>query len=726
MSYGQETYPDPEIAAEQGERVPAPAYKEPAVDPDIFEYTSDKKIDECLEDVKTHLLGLLMEYKNFRKQYVEPVWDETYAAYHGLMPGSNEPYQSFYPMKEIFRQVEVLKPLLAAQLLPSDRLFQYQPWSGADDFEETENAQAATGIVHYHIRKFRIAKELLRWMDNSIVWGNSYLVYGWREFRSSKRKIKHVVVKEKDGPARKSWKRETVEFYDPGPCVQWLNHWSVYADPNEEDIEDSPAVFVVEKVSTEYLKSMVAEGILDEKRVERGVERGTTAGKDDFESDYQDGPDQQPERYARPDQTKINPEGMHRLVTAYTNQGFVYRILNNCEVVQAQRNFVPHAPIVMLKNYPQPGQHYGLGEPGILLWEQALLNDSASMLMDAAHLTMNPMYKVHERSVKHFDSIVVKPGARIPLEDMDDLDPMPVTPQVNGLMSLIDFQSRHMERETGVTQELSGQTQHRTSTGLARLQDAARARLDHKIRWFVPEFERLYRALYALEADNLDEEVAVKIEGEAGRTLVKTFDPSVFMDDVDVQVSLPPEMPAPAERMQKAIQLFQVMNGNPMVRQDMAVLKLLEGFGEKHPRRFMTDHMDERITAIRENQDFAATGWIGDPLPQDNHQLHLLDHTAFMQSLQFMTMAPEAQAQFRRHYNLHMAAVNPQQPLQVDESNNLVLSAGGQPGDTGAMPADMAGSMQAEAQFGNAATGAAQQGQLANPAAGPDTAGGMV
>ena len=74
------------------------------------------------------LMDIFSRYRDYRKAYIEPSWRETYEAYNGVPPAYTMPYASYYPLKEIFREVEALKPQLASVLLPGDKLF----WSKID------------------------------------------------------------------------------------------------------------------------------------------------------------------------------------------------------------------------------------------------------------------------------------------------------------------------------------------------------------------------------------------------------------------------------------------------------------------------------------------------------------------------------------------------------------------------------------------------------------------
>ncbi len=692
---------DPMLAAMQDPyavppepEAPLPAFLDASRLPDPFDESTTA---ETRELGRTRLMALFDQYRAYREQYVEPVWEEAYRSYHGVPPENNSPYGSCYPLKETFRQLETLKPQLAAQLLPEGKLFTYRPWS-ANNPDEEDRTLAATGIVHYHIRKFRLKPELFKWLEGSTMWGVSYLMYGWQKFRHTRRKIGKVVTRE----GKTAWERKTEEISEEGPMLRWLDHWSVYTDWREESLRDSPAVFVLDRVTAEYLKTLVKEGVLDALTVKKALEEPggrATEANDKVESlrsrdeSSQDAP---------------NEEGEYELVTAYTNDNWVYSIIGGKHVARCQYNHLNRVPILTLRNYPQAGQHYGLGEPQIIMWDQALLNDTTSMLVDGAHYTLNPMMKVHRNAQKDWKSVAYKPGAAVFLDDLGMVEPMPVQPVVTQLMELANFQRRNMQLTTGQTDELQGVTRHRTAGGIKLLQDAAGMRVNYKISMFAPAFEELYTTLYDLEARFLSDEVAVRIEGADGKEFAGRYGPEAFETaDIDVEVELPPEATTPETRQQKAIALYQLVAQDPRFKFEPLAAELLRSFDIKHPGRVMSNSLSETQSIQADIEGHMATGIMREAMPSDRHDIAIPALQMYTASPTFQGLPPEWQETAIRRLTQHQQA----QAMITGQMQENAQTGQGEMNNTQAPGSDA----MTEATFANGNMGAMQQGVQRGP-----------
>lgn len=681
---------DPMAEMMEREELPpaGPEMPEPAIADEV-------RSESLLDDMRERLCDTFSTYRDWRSTNMEPLWNATYEAYHGMPPADNYPYGSFYCIREIFRQVEALKPMLSARMMPTPKLFRYQPVRAGQDFDN--RADAATQLVHYQIERYRQRSELQRWLDNVGVWGTSYLMVGWKEYQ--RRPWKLAKLSTRDYPHKTAWERKTEEIPEAGPHMRWLDHWSVYTDWRADRFEDAPITYVYDAVTAEYVKTLVREGELDAKAVKEALDDAPMRtehawGPDQLRSkgEFDDGP---------------NKDGMYPLVTCYTNDGWVATLLND-KVVRCQRNHLGWLPIIELRDYPQPGEHYGLGEPGIMLWEQQLLNDAASMWVDSVHFGLNPMMVARKDQEKNINLLSYKPGGILyvdgdPKEAIQPLQVNNTTFQLDGAMNAI---RTNMQLVSGMTDAALGESKHRTATGIVRLQDAAQARIDHKITWMLPQFKMLYSRLYELNARFMDGESIIRVQGENGKEWKDlVVGPQHFEPEADVVIELPAEQLNPAEERMKYIQLWQLIAQDPRFKVEAVQERLLRAFDIPQPEKAIARPAYAQKDAMREQMEWAASGITPEPSPHDDHQTHLMIHQMFMQTDDFRAAPPQWQQLFMNHLTWHGEMLR-QITGQAQQSSQQSVAPMGA-GD--AVPGTSA---QTETMFGNAQRGAAQQGAM--------------
>jgi len=674
--------PHEELDNQQQQQTQLEAPVENADQPLALDKSLNNKVKR--ERITEKLLRDFRKKADYRQVNLEPEWDDVWDAYRGVIPDNIAPYQSYYAIKEIFRQVEALKPHLASILLPDDdRKFEYKPRSDGDQ----DNALASTNLVHYQLETLGLNPEILTWLDEHIVWGVSYLQYGWNKFKQVPNKISGLDDEDD---------HDTVEEPMDGPWLKWIDHWSIYTDAFTVDLTKS-TVHKREIVSIGYLKTRVAEGHFKDSLLKKALKLGATDKsrniaptriRTDVENSQKD----------------INERDEYVLLTTWTNDGWEYAHVNGL-MVMGRRNPFGEVPILALRNYPQHGEHYGLGEPRVLLDDQRLLQDMCSMWVDTHHFNNNPMWKVNSEVEHKINIGEFKPGGKFIVDRADDIMPLETnSSQTFDLGGAIQAVRSFMQDTTGVTPELTGQgSSQRTASGLARLQNAATLRIQHKIRKAAPVFNKLYRILHMLNRRFLDKSVPIRIFGAMGREAFASVDKEAFTTDIDVEVNLPPAMMAPQELQAKWIQLWQIVRPDPMFDAEPTAIELLRAFGMKNPRRSLSNGMSAQEDALGEVIDWMSMGVLPDVKPTDRHDIHVSLMLAFENSPEFSQSNEVTRQNWDAHKQQHMTFLE-QQGEELGGLNQIQTSDQG-PGDL------LAGTSAAtEAQFSNGDRGAAQQG----------------
>lgn len=656
---------------------------------------------EQREQATERLMELLRKYKDHRESFIEPVWNETWRAYIGTPPADNAPHGSFYHIAEIFRQVEVLKPQLAAQLLPPEP-FKYLPEGDEDIFYY--KAQAATKLVRKLISRNDLDQELLAWLDNVSLWGTSYLMYGWKQFKRVRRKIAKCVRKE-DERLKSAWERKTEETLEEGFSLRWVNHWQVYTDYRCPRLEESPAVFLVEYVTVEELKTMVENGELDEKVVKEAIEAGPGASREG--EDFHDRPE---DDRTFDENDHPNPDGLYSLCTVWTNDGGLYSILQEKYMARAQYNAMGRVPILCLRNYPQPTMHYGWGEPFMLLWDQKLLDDTASQWFDSIKLTNNPMFVVAAAAKKKWEVVGFKAGGAVFPDNVDQIKPL-TTPQTTfPIGEAMATLRRNMQLATGNTDEQMGVTKHRTAGGIKLLQDAAGMRINHKVRWHMPVFKRLWLELYELCARFLEAEFSMRVAGRDGREFVQQYGPDAFEPEIDVKVELPNESEDPVAAQSRALQFYTQTtgSGDPRWKFRPCADVLVRAFKpDAHTSEFYADELEDAKSPLYENDVWRISGTLPEVQPDENHQLHIQLHGAELQTAIQGGLPPEWLQAMSNHLERHMQIFEAITGAQTQQAA-ATQPVGGEESGSPYPPSDGA----TEAGFANGMTGAAEQGAM--------------
>lgn len=594
------------------------------IHPDIA--GKDKK-----ERIRKKVEQAFRSYKRQRAD-IEQVWDYSHDAYHAVPP-TEGPYQNRFVDREVFRQVEALKPLMSDLLLPAEGdWFKYLPTNSNDE----DAAVAATKIVEKHLDRHDLVPEIQKWLDESFLWGVSYLQYGWRKYKSNTRRIMRL-----DQEEGHTEKRETDEVLHGAPFVKWLDHRSVYTDPNIENLEDSPYVFIHRKVSAAHLRTQQREGLYDQKEVSAVLKQGGTPDSDD-DTD-------RTEELLMPDDTLYNE------LTCYTNNGWVYVFVGDT-MVHGGYNVHGVVPILCLQNYKPAGKHYGQGEPETLAGENAMLQDMSRLYMDSLSMNLMPMQKCAKSEKNNMRRVKHEPRAIWYLDDPSKIEPVVGnSAQVMDLASAISMHTRKMQLTNGLPEELTGGgSSQDTATGMMRLQEAASMRVKHRVKMYVFVFKKLWRKFYELEATYLDEDVAIAMAGSGAREMLSTADASSFEPTVDVEVIVAPTMESKQGQQSRLQVLWGLAGQDPRFNLKQIAYELLRTHGIRDPKSCWADPLQTQNDVMKTLAEFQTTGYMEPALPFDNHQMWFQMLSMFMQTAEFAQMDEFSQTIARGRMQEHL------------------------------------------------------------------------
>lgn len=631
--------------------------------------------DTARQDTLNRILDAFTSYRNWRIANKDNYWRAFYRAYRGIKTNTMSPYKNTMIIRELFRQVETQVPQIAEQLLGQDRNFKFKPRVP----EEEEDSLAATEVVARQIGAQGLEKKLYLAIHTTIVYGDCFLQPYWAKFKRTKWKTS-VLYDESTGSKR--WNRKSTEVLEDSPDADLLPPWMVFAHPDVERIQDSPHTFVRRMVSSDDLKTLVREQMLDADVVEEAInnpaggqvreileDNPTAAGTGNYKS-------------SAVYDLNVDTTDMHDLIWDYTNDGMEYAVIDKQYIACARRCPYGRHSLLHMKNYPQVGELYGISELMLIIEDQKILNDIMGMVMDGIHITGNPMFKVQTSSAAEWKRTVFRPGGHVVLEKMDGVEPFVTSPMpVEQTMAFAGWVMQRMKLTTGNTDELAGAgSAQKTATGLVRLQDAAGVRIKNKVKnFFMPTFEEFYQWLFLLNAMYLETEQAVRMVGSDGADVFKRFKPEVFNIDVDVDVELANTMESGPEAAGKWMSMITGFGQDPLINRKTLYDRLFRAMGERKLRPFFASSAEAQKDALKDIQQVMANGYITEAQPGDDHQTHVMVKQMFMATPLFQETAmdrPDWAKALADNVAMHMKYMQEQMAAQEQAAQTQMTPNG--------------------------------------------------
>ncbi len=694
-----ETAPDMENGAdarsEALQAVPMKEYED-AIDKDV---KSKEKQEFVVQRINSEL-------QKYRSSYARMEWEKNVRAvflcYRGYkLAGGDNQFQ--YVIREGFFQFETLLAQICPQFFGESRLFRYAPQQA----EFIQKAVGATEIVHAQMRRTHAESQLRDWLKCAMFYGVSYLTYGWQHY---KRVVRRPLPLHSD-PEQEPWKVRTEEIIFEAPYLEFIKPWEVYCHPFIEDCRNSPTVSIIKMLSVADLKTLARELYLDADAVQQAIEDGPAAPNQNRNLNF---PSPMPQYDYQLDSS--DGSAPHEMVVTYTNEGWEYVMLDGRAIARAQRCRYGEIPIIGLRNYPQAGEHYGIPELVSILDDQRLLNEVMSSYVYSIHMQLNPRVKVKRNAVKDYNAATHKPGGKIILDDMNDVMPFEVNPTTMSLEQVGSFLMNNMRRTTGLNERLAGSAPNTgTATLGVHLEQAATKRMMEKVALFAPAFGDAYMALYRLNAMYLDDKVPVRMLGASGADIFNRYGPDAFEPDVDVEVELANQSAGPEDAV-KWQNAYQLTGQDPLVSRKGLLERYFRALGEKRPQALLSDPILAQSDALAENTGVLANGIIGDPKPDDNHQVHIQIHTQAMQTPEFMALVHERPPWAKAMQDHLLKHVQYFQAMQQAQQAQAQQSAAAMPNTSlaaqaqGPQSANPEANARTEAMFQNGARGAAQGG----------------
>jgi hypothetical protein len=384
-------------------------------------------------------------FSNFRK------W---YRMYHGILPEKTTPWRGasnlHIPITQII--VDTITASLANAILNNIPIVAVIPYQdqAVQSPEVEESARRLESFLNYAINEeipdFR--NVIVQWIRQAVLYGTGIVKVIWRLETKNVRRRGGVKIAE-DGSLIEGERTDIVKVYD-APYLSVVDLENFIIPSYATNIQDAP--FVAERlfIPISVLKQREREGFyknVDELLTSMYQERDVEAEANKYQGlrqpptfegvevyDYWGGADLDGDGYE---------EEYHIVLAAH--QPKILRI----EEFPYYHNRRPYVAYAFLS---EPNRFWGYGIAQQIQHLQEEINAIHNQRMDNINLIINKVFKYRPNMYfENAEDIVFAPGAKIPVEDMNDIQPLITSDVPISSYNEEQIVRDYIERVTGIT-----------------------------------------------------------------------------------------------------------------------------------------------------------------------------------------------------------------------------------------------------------------------------------
>ena len=219
----------------------------------------------------------------------------------------------------------------------------------------------------------------------------------------------------------------------------------------------------------------------------------------------------------------------------------------------------PFRPITRGLCYIHPTIDDGAGDGKYSRELQVAINDTLNISNDRVQLATIPTFKRKKYAFEDGDDLSIEPGGSLPVENMDDLDELKISDDINGAMSQIAMLTNSMDKVTSIyPTTMGGQTAaSTTATAIAGAETRTDMRTNYKsITFENTALTEMYWMILQMTSAFAHPETGLKLMGEK----VYDFDPTKDYYYKPVSSSIESEQ-SKNMKIQKYMQILQTVSG---------------------------------------------------------------------------------------------------------------------------------------------------------------------
>lgn len=453
-------------------------------------------------DKKRSAFNRLLEAaeQNHQKHAIE--WKKNEKAYEGKnhpKPSGRDVGKSRLFVQYAYQQIETIK----VRLVEPSPSFRFNPTEPGDE----DAAKGAEVLAQYQLRRDEFAKKQVDWVHDAVVPSLCVAKVLWKNVTTKKTIRKELNLLQRAMGMPEEEEIEIVEFDQPTAIV--VDPYDFFWDPAATCDDDMSYAIHRVWLTPEELKDR------GERLGYNNVDEAIGAAQGGSDEGQRIPTETSDEATAR----RGNRIEVHELWTRDTVQTWAGRSI----LLRDEPNPFLHGRLPFVTGSTQPAIRRipGISEVANIAPIQDYIWAIENMRIDAAKLAINPPFKYRSTASGGREFKVV-PGGRIPVDRMDDIEPLIQNPGTVFGTEEKSLAMGDMMNMSGANSYLSGADNNigginnTTATGISLVQQEANKRMSAKMFHLQLFYSRIVAMFHALNQQYLDDAVNVRVGGEQG------------------------------------------------------------------------------------------------------------------------------------------------------------------------------------------------------------------
>lgn len=579
----------------------------------------------------------------------------------------------------------------------------YSPQEGTD----VERSKALTEVIAHYLRKARFGVKSRLWVKDALITGTGFLKLTWEHKTETKRERAPRFILRNPVNGREMVRFGTITKMKESvitdmPKIEILDFGDVFVSPWATDPLDYPHIFHSFRVENKDV--LKANPNYDQKQIDL---IGSTEDPKKKQGDQL-----KEDKYAAtgarlPSDDKgihgVEFWGKYDLDGDGVEENVVIAVVGD-QVIRAEENpfFYDKPPIIAYRPIPVPHEYYGM----------ALLEAARSMFhaltalrrqrIDAGTLSLNPILRVLRTAGIVDAELVSTPGAIWHQDDPQGIQPIQMPEPSQFAYAEVRELKRDIRDVTGASEFVSGgdslTADRATATEFVGKVEQANLKFRQMLDMFEEEALAEFGDMLKSHVHQfMSKAVTVRLLGQEANPDVLSVRAKDILGDYDtITETEASSVGNRQQRFQNVLQGYNLFNNDPFINQLLLRRKVMvEGFEWKDANELIVNpqeqqgsrEKDELMQADEENQ----APEIAQVRPDDNHEVHLDVHDAFIRSESFMELTEAQQATLMQHREDHAELMQqttvagretPQKAGSPGNSADIVPGPGRPPVDT--------------------------------------------
>ncbi len=547
------------------------------------------------------------------------------------------------------------------------------------------NAEVMTDLCDYQQERMQSEMKAQDMGREILKFGKGLTMLGWKHAVKTM-KSEEVVKRPQenpDGTVTGDFKKETVTedvIYDD-PWEEFLSIWQVYTDPYIQNTEDQHSFITVRVKRKSWVVEKIGEKVFsaDKTRLDAG-----NAANDEANKGMKDKIESAGLRFTFEDDAD-DPFG---LVFERWSKDRVITTWNNTVQLRDKSNPFRHAQVPLLDSdfVRVPGCWYGKGVIECMESHIQELTSHRNNMMDDSNARAHHMWKRRRGSKIDEQQLLSRPDGIIDVNQMSDIEPLQRSPADPASVQLVQMLQGDLKRASGQNEFTGGQmpTKRMTQGEVSTVMESVASRLDMALSTFETMYvKRKGLLMYKMNQQFLIGEKTYRVTGKMAD--IKTVSANEIQGDFDVRpIAGASKAVNRGIRRKEMLEFMQINSGKPWFNEALFAADLLKDTydfadGDKYINAAMRPRQsaeESKLGASAENLTFLRAGFIGDPLMEEDHAIHNLEHEKVVSNPLYARLPQNIQQKLILHVMKHDDFLKKESPGQPPAGSTPLPNGG--------------------------------------------------